>query len=706
MLLFKKFKAAILLLFLQAVLLSPYLCAREIKDLALGVALYEYYQQHHFKSLSEILIAEYNNQLHHQQDFASLFAIGIMLSYGMDIEATLRLEQIENSSDDVKKTADNEPENVARSKYFLAKLYYRKGEFEKASKLLSQTDSAITPGLLPELDYLLDSSQLKRHSDSAKDYVWHKGISEPLTMPRVNKLDMWGLFKKYNQSIATKTDTASNQDKIDALNLLMQQLLKHERKGFIDHSLSNQSEQHKQYKEGDALLDKVKLSLAHLYFNNNQFDQAAKYLNAYSEDGIESSEALLALGWAYFQMQQFDQALAAWLQLYQNDPDDFSAKNALLGIASVYQAKGDKKYSIQAYQKAIQEYEKELEKINEFKQQFSVPNQYDLKSSEWFAVLSSLSSGWLDETLLKNTEDNESRHINQNVRLKRLLSQNDFIYLVNQYKDILWLQELVGQWQQKLSAMGQSIDNQLLRFTEVYSEETLQSLEDQYKGLLLSNQYLESQIEEVKQQKGNDFYLQLMTQKEKNNYAKASTVYSKTETITKSYNDFSHEAFNDDAINKTIKQDQRASRQINKIKQQHQMARLMKGYMIWHVAEESPLRFRHIDKDLTTSNQTIETIKNQLEALDKLVLEQRFQSTSLQRVGDLNQRRKILAAKLKGVSKSVESKIIDRILNELELQKVVVTDYLGQAYFAKANLLDELYQARQTDLSIDINKVQ
>ena len=358
---------------------APLTQAREIKDLALGVALYEFFQQEDFAALSEILIAEEKQTLNNQADFASQFAAGIMLSYGMDQASIERLQTNQESG-------FVDTENQARSNYYLAKLLYRKGQHQQAFETLQSVDASLTDSLKPELAFLLHSSFLR--SSAGKEQHAQQNVEQisaepsfglPKGSPKESGLKLWGSYLAYNRSVS---DT---QIDIDALESLAQSLSK--RMQQLSPEQDAQS-----FSELLALRDRALLSVAYLYLTQDKPDPAIKHLRAYSADGLEFDQALLAYGWAQLQQNQFSEALGAWQTLANGDIATAATRESLLGIPYLYELQGDTEQAAKTYEQAINRIEGELQNLDSFANSMSSD-----AASEFLNALQSSTLSWLED---------------------------------------------------------------------------------------------------------------------------------------------------------------------------------------------------------------------------------------------------------------------------------------------------------------------
>ena len=700
------------LLFALTLILSSSPSAREVEDLALGVALFEFFQQQDFEALSEILIAEKTSRLNKQRDFSSQFAAGIMLSYGMDEAASERLQ--------TNKTAGLEGgENGARTSYYLAKLLYRKGEHQKAYKLLQSVDSSLTDALVPELAFLLHSSFLKsnllnangnlQNIGSEADYENYGGIAglEPqlesgFKLPRNKRLKIWGNYLNYNESLNVlpqdnqfaKNKTANNQSQslfqiesqnsvdIDALEDLASR---------ISQSLENVSldKNPQRFNELLALRDRALLSVAYLYLMQEQPQPAIKKLRAYSANGVEVDEALLAYGWAQLQSNNLDDAMASWQQLAQGDIGDATTRESILGIAHLYELQDNDASAISAYDQAISKFEQEIEKLDQFKL-----NTRSENFGQFFDALQNNTISWLEDYKASEIELLDVGHTELLYRLRSIVPSDEFIVLINQRRDIEWLARHNLRWQENLSAMRDSQDNQRKRFAEVFNE-------DYQNSLVLHRNNLKARLNVAKKEMnkvslGGDNLNRLMTADELARRAKAKKVEEKLAGLASRAQQLQSSSAANEKLNEL------ASSLVSKLN----TARLASGSVLWNAEQQSDRRAWAMKKQLKIIGRSLEDSSSVLQDVQALVPEQQTQATGLNRIGLVEQRREAIERELSRLGSSLDRELIAVIDREISIQREELYSYLAQAQLGKARLLDGQFMQRDALVQIDSSNVE
>lgn len=129
------------------------LSAERLRDLKFGTILFDYYQQNYFNSLIGYEVAKARGELQNQKNEARLLQGGMTLSYGLPQQAeAIFLELLEQQ---VSKPDQN------KAWFYLAKLYYQKGETDKAAATLSQVNGEIPDEIVREYNYLATLINIK-----------------------------------------------------------------------------------------------------------------------------------------------------------------------------------------------------------------------------------------------------------------------------------------------------------------------------------------------------------------------------------------------------------------------------------------------------------------------------------------------------------------------------------------------------------------
>ncbi len=667
---------------------TPNASARQVEDLALGVALYEYFQQNDFSALSELMVGEELDRLQNQPEFSGQLTTGIMLSYGMDKEAARRLD-----ASFLAQGGANE--NIARSNYYLAKLLYRKGEYGEAYDALARVDKSLTRELQGEMSFLLNSSFL------LAGYAGPAGTlakaESPYKLPSSKHLAVWGDYNQYNQLVYAMSGAEAGEHSSASLSRLEK----------LARSLSSSIErledstQGGQFGELLALRDRTLLSVAYLHLQQNNPREAVRHLRQYSADGVEYNEALLAFGWAALQQEDYRRTIASWDQLIDQDTASPATREALLGLGFVLQKLDQKSAAVSAYDEAITRFSEEIAVLQDL-----LPLLAERELEPFLRALQSQSLNWLDDyqsedwDKLAQTFLDESKLLDGGTagyeaslnatssreyivllnRLHKLISEQEFVVLLAQQRDLRWLREKVDVWLQDLSAVENALDNQRQRFETVFDEGQKLALQAEFAQ---QSRFVEQLREEVVLASASD-YRRLMNADELARLEKSQSLPLRYQALKSE-----HAALIADGV---AKQRLRAATlQIAKLDGHEETARLLAGHQLWLVADQQDDRLWSFEKKLRASELSLAQAKESINAIEKLVPEQSTQARGIDAVSQLTQRSLGLISQLEESNRQAVLSLRVMLDESIREQLVSLHAYLAQAKLAKARLLDEQF---------------
>lgn len=639
--------------------------AREIKDLALGVALFEFFQEEDFSALSEILIAEQTQRMNKQADFASQFAAGIMLSYGMDREAKERLQKNAESV-----TVDDE--NKARSHYFLAKLLYRKGKYQQAHETLQLVDNSLTESLRPEYAFLRHSSSLRIESEWKEEETSFKRFNT-----EEKGLRLWGNYTDYNQLITA-----------DDLNIRALENLAKKISDNLQNLSSSNLNQKDKFDELLALRDKTLLSIAFAYLSQKKPAKAIQHLRAYSAEGLEKDQALLAYGWAHLQRDEFPEALDVWSTLVNGDVGSPATRESLLAIPYVYELQGQHRKAAFAYQQATSRLQSELVMLTDYSNGLS-----DEVASQFLEVLLNNKLSWLEDYNAKYAIaiGTEQRLILS--RLREIAFTDEFILLTNQYRDVNWLLRQSKNWTQLILAMRDSIQNQKNRFALVFDQHYSSELAQKVEQLEKKFVQLQSQITSLETVSESNFALEeLFIKDERLRFEQAKMLSSTLDEISDKLNLIGSSTH-------SLNEDQKfvQGKLIEDLSSKQATSRLLIGNQIWVAAEQSQRRIWQMKKTLRQVERSLQQSLVNAESIQSLTPMIKTQASTLSQINSLDLRLESIKTSLSELRSEISSELLSQIQNAISEQKTTIKTYLARAQLSRARLLDSLYTNSQTE---------
>jgi TolA-binding protein len=390
-------------------------------------------------------------------------------------------------------------------------------------------------------------------------------------------------------------------------------------------------------KEAKSIQDRANLALGYLLLELQQPKKARKALQRVRLKSPASSQALLGLGWASLQLDEQEQALAPWQILAERNPSDPAVLEAKLAIPYVLSQLEAEQQSLQGYQDAIATYEASLRQIDQ--------------------LLGQVRADEFPDNLLVDSDlkiDSTDRSL-----LSFLLSGNTFQERLQDYRDMGHMDNNLQRWREKISSYETMLDNQRVAYNQKLPQVDDHLQGDNLKQLVNRNTQLKTLYEQIATTEEPPFAL--ANEQEK----------GWLERINK--------------IKRIIKQfgpDRRLA-------PQSEMTRLMEGILTWRITTEHPARIWSLKKQIIELEQNIETAHQRERNLAQA------QEEAEGRFDEFTKRIKQLEEVLPGLHQRVQQarqdeagQLREMALARLEQRHSLINNYLVQARFGVANLLD------------------
>ncbi|MES9993494.1 MAG: hypothetical protein ABW098_16210 [Candidatus Thiodiazotropha sp.] len=392
-------------------------------------------------------------------------------------------------------------------------------------------------------------------------------------------------------------------------------------------------------REAKSIRDRANLALGYLLLELNRSEDAKLALKRVRLSSPASNHALLGMGWASLQLGQQEQALAPWQLLAERNASDPAVLEAKLAIPYVLSQLEAEQQSLQSYRDAIATYDAALTQLDQLLEQVRLEE--------------------FPDNLLGDSGANDELKSAMRSLLTYLLSGNAFQERLQDYWDLGHIENNLQQWREKMSSYRTMLSNQKTAY-----EQKLPRVEEHLKG------------ENLKQ---------VIAQKEK-----LHTLYTQVDKTE------------EPPFALATEQEKGWIERINRIKQiikehgaggqlgpQQEMARLMEGILTWRITTEHPARIWSLKKQMVELEQNIELAHQKERELAKAQTDakDRFNAFS----GRIEQLEKALPSLHNQVKilRSEESDLLrEMALGRLEQRRSLINNYLIQARFGVANLLD------------------
>ncbi len=391
--------------------------------------------------------------------------------------------------------------------------------------------------------------------------------------------------------------------------------------------------------EAKFIRDRANLALGYLLLESNQSENAKLALQRVRLSSPASSHALLGLGWADLQLGEEERALAPWQILAERNASDPAVLEAKLAIPYVLSQLEAEQQSLQGYRDAIATYD---DSLNQLDQLLAEVRQDDFP----------------DNLLSDKASEDETKSASRSL-LSYLLSGNAFQERLQDYKDLGHMENNLRQWREKISSYRTMLSNQLAAY-----EEKLPRVEEHLKGdnlkqVIARKDKMQTLYEVVAETEEPPFAL--ANQQEKGWIEKINRI----KRIIKQYDGD------------------------GRLAAQKEMARLMEGILTWRISTEHPARLWSLKKQMIELEQNIEEAHQKEAELAKARTEAkgRFDVFS-QRIEQLEQALPNLHERVKKLHRDEADLLREMALSRLEQRRGLISNYLVQARFGVANLLD------------------
>jgi len=387
-----------------------------IKDLHYGDVLFYFYQGNEFEALTRLEAYTHWQRMPHNSADAELLAGGLYLSLGMHNEAGRRFEQL--LTDKIPPLLRN------RAWYYLARIWYDRGYYDRAELALGRIQGTLPPEQEAERMHLLINvlmHQQRYDEVIARSQSW-KGAPD------------WMAYTRFNLGVA---------------------LVRAGRLADADPILTAVGTLNTQNDELLNLRDKANLALGFAYLQAGQNAQALKPIERIRLDGPYSSRALLGDGWAHAQLGDFRAALRPWLALHDRSLLDAAVQESYLAVPFAYSKLDANGEAADFYEGALKSFATESDALN--------------------TAIEHIQTGHILDELLG--EDKNGRHgwfwqlqappdVPESRYLYAILADNDFQEGLKNYRDLAYMRTSLASWDDSMEAFAAMIDTRERAYAE------------------------------------------------------------------------------------------------------------------------------------------------------------------------------------------------------------------------------------------------
>jgi len=394
-----------------------------VEDPHYGEVLFYFYQEDYFPAIVRLLAAQEQQKLDDHAEDAELLLGGMYLSYGHHLEAAAIFERMlaGNVSSDIRD----------RTWFFLAKIWYQRGYFEKSKEALNfiegeLPDNLRREALMMQAQILIESGEF----DSAISLLQNwEGKTE------------WASYAKFNIGVALV-----QSGRIEEAQQVLAEL------GVLNPF----------NEELTSLRDKANLALGYALLQDDQPAAAKLPLQRVRLEGPFSNKALLGVGWADAEMDNFQRALVPWMELRSRDLLDSAVLESMLAIPYAMAKLDSISQAADHYLNAIEAFYEESNRLDRTISHIESGEMFD----QFLTTDPMGSTGWYWQ-LAQLPEGPEARY------LFHLLAKHEFQEGLKNYRDLDYLHRNLDTWQGSIDVYSNMLETR----KEAY-EERLPRVED------------------------------------------------------------------------------------------------------------------------------------------------------------------------------------------------------------------------------------
>lgn len=379
-----------------------------------GDSLFYFFQERYFTAVTNLMVSQHFQRLPHHEDEAEVLRGGLFLSYGLHKEAGQIFAQL------IDKGAA--PAVRDRAWFYLAKIRYQRGLAAEAEKAIGRIAGKLPPDLEEER-VLLHANLLMARGE----YVQAAQLLGAVK-------DGAGLYARFNLGVALvkSGDVARGTALLDQV-----------------------GQTPAATEELRSLRDKANLALGFAALQGDDPARARTYLERVRLSGMLANKALLGFGWAAAGMKQTRQALVPWTELASRAPADAAVLEAKLAVPYAFAELGALGQALQGYKEAIAAFDRETSALDE--------SIAAIRAGKLVAGLLERNPGEEMGWFWNIRELPEMPHA---AHLAQVLAQHEFQEAFKNYRDLVFLDRNLRQWQDKLAALGDMLANRRRAFAE------------------------------------------------------------------------------------------------------------------------------------------------------------------------------------------------------------------------------------------------
>jgi len=391
----------------------------EVKDPYYGDALFHFFQDHYFSSVTTLMASQHFGRVSHHDEESEILRGGMLLSYGLTKESgQIFARLIESTS----------PKVRDRAWFFLAKIRYQRGYLPEAENALAQVENHLPEGLQEER-ILLQANLLMAHGDYAAATEILNGMSLKASSSR---------YARYNLGIALLKLDGTPRSIARGMAIL--------------DDVGRMPAENEEFR---SLRDRANVALGFTALGEGDPKTARGYLERVRLKSLQSNKALLGFGWAADSLKDPKLALVPWLELAGRDVGDSAALEARIAVPYAYVKLGAYGQALDGYNTAIAAFEQESKALRE--------SIVALRSAKWIDTMIDANPGDEMGWFWRLGDLPEVPHASH---LSQVLAQHEFQEAFKNYRDLRYLAKNLDDWKSKLGVFDDMLATRRKAFAD------------------------------------------------------------------------------------------------------------------------------------------------------------------------------------------------------------------------------------------------
>ncbi len=381
-----------------------------VQDLHYGDVMFHVYGGEQFQALTRLEAYQQWGRMPHNEHDALMQAGSLYLQLGMHNEAAARFERL--------LTPDVPAPIRDRAWYYLAKVWYQRGYYERSFEALGRVGSELAEELEAERDHLAVNVLMRQgrfEEAAARLHAW-QGPPD------------WAAYARFNLGVA---------------------LVRQDRVAEAAPLLTAVGTLYTESRELLALRDKANLALGYAWLQAQNPQAALVALNRVRLNSAYTTRALLGAGWAHAQLGAYDQALVPWMTLRQRNLLDAAVQESYLAVPFAFGQLGAAAQASEYYEAAMLSFKAESASIE--------------------AAIGEIGNGHMLEALLQGDRtlgpdsfwqlgDRSLPGLPQSRYFYSVLAGNDFQEGLKNFRDLAFLGDVLHRWDDGMAAFGSMIE--------------------------------------------------------------------------------------------------------------------------------------------------------------------------------------------------------------------------------------------------------